>query len=159
MGAVGVGALISGLSLAARKTVIGLDKMLPVAAAMLGVGLILFARSRVLWLSMILMLITGFGMMQVATASNTIIQTIVPENKRGRAMSYYTMAFVGMAPFGSLLAGALAHAIGAPLTFVINGICCIAGAVLFATQLKSIRALIHPIYADQGILPLETVLK
>jgi MFS family permease len=158
MGAVGIGALASGLSLAIRKTVIGLDKMLPIAAALLGVGLILFAMSRTLWLSMILMLITGFGMMQVATASNTIIQTIVPEDKRGRAMSYYTMAFVGMAPFGSLLAGALAHAIGAPLTFIINGLCCIAGAAWFATRLKSIRALIHPIYADQGILPLKTVL-
>ena len=122
MGAVGIGALTSGLSLALRKTVIGLDKMIPIAAALLGVGLILFAMSRILWLSMILMLVTGFGMMQVATACNTIIQTIVPEDKRGRAMSYYTMAFVGMAPFGSLLAGALAHAIGAPLTFIINGL-------------------------------------
>jgi MFS family permease len=159
MGAAGTGALASGLSLAIRRTVIGLDKMIPIAAGLMGVGLILFAMSRVLWLSMILMLITGFGMMQQATACNTIIQTIVPEDKRGRAMSYYTMAFVGMAPFGSLLAGALAHAIGAPLTLVINGLCCIAGAVWFATRLKSIRALIHPIYADQGIMPLETVLK
>jgi MFS family permease len=159
MGAVGIGALTSGLTLAARKTVIGLEKMLPIAAALLGGGLILFAMSRTLWLSIILMLFTGFGMMQVATASNTIIQTIVPENKRGRAMSYYTMAFVGMAPFGSLLAGALAHAIGAPRTFVINGLCCIGGAAWFTTRLKSIQALIHPIYADQGVLPLETVLK
>ncbi len=153
MGAVGVGALTSGLTLAIRKTVIGLDKMLPIAAALLGVGLILFAMSRILWLSMILMLFTGFGVMQVATASNTIIQTIVPEGKRGRAMSYYTMAFVGMAPFGSLLAGALAHAMGAPLALIINGLCCIAGAVWFATRLKSIRAFIHPIYANLGILP------
>jgi MFS family permease len=159
MGAVGIGALTSGLSLAIRKTVFGLDRMLPIAAALLGLGLILFAMSRTLWLSMILMLVTGFGMMQVATASNTIIQTIVPEDKRGRAMSYYTMAFVGMAPFGSLLAGALAHAIGAPLTFMINGLCCIAGAGWFGTRLKSIRALIHPVYADQGILPLQAVLK
>jgi MFS family permease len=155
MGAVGTGALISGLSLAVRKSVIGLDRMLPIAAALLGGGLILFAMSRTLWVSMILMLITGFGMMQVATGSNTIIQTIVPEDKRGRAMSYYTMAFVGMAPFGSLLAGSLAHLIGAPLTLVINGVCCIAGAIWFTTRLKSVRALIHPIYADQGILPLD----
>ncbi len=155
MGAVGIGALVSGLSLAARKTVIGLDKMLPIAAALLGMGLILFAMSRVLWLSVILLLITGFGMMQVATASNTIIQTIVPEDKRGRAMSYYTMAFVGMAPFGSLLAGALAHAIGAPLTLIVNGLCCIAGAVWFTTRLNQIRALVHLIYVDLGILPSE----
>jgi MFS family permease len=155
MGAVGVGALTSGFSLAARKTVLGLDKMIPIAAALLGVGLILFATSRVLWLSMILLLFTGFGMMQVATACNTIIQTIVPEDKRGRAMSYYTMAFVGMTPFGSLLAGAAADKMGAPLTLIINGLCCIAGAVWFATRLKYIRALIRPIYIDLGILPSE----
>jgi MFS family permease len=128
MGAVGIGALTSGISLALRKTVVGLVKMIPIAAALLGGGLILFAMSRVLWLSMILLLFTGFGMMQVATACNTIIQTIVPEDKRGRAMSYYTMAFVGMTPFGSLLAGAMAHAIGAPITIAINGMCCIAGS-------------------------------
>ena len=155
MGAVGVGALTSGLSLAARKTVLGLDKMIPIAATLLGVGLILFATSRVLWLSMILLLFTGFGMMQVATACNTIIQTIVPEDKRGRAMSYYTMAFVGMTPFGSLLAGAAADKMGAPLTLIINGLCCIAGAVWFATRLTYIRALIRPIYIDLGILPSE----
>ena len=129
--------------------------MIPIAAALLGVGLILFATSRVLWLSMILLLFTGFGMMQVAIACNTIIQTIVPEDKRGRAMSYYTMAFVGMTPFGSLLAGALADKMGAPLTLMINGLCCIAGAVWFATRLKYIRALIRPIYIDLGILPSE----
>ena len=155
MGAVGIGALTSGISLALRKTVVGLVKMIPIAAALLGGGLILFAMSRVLWLSMILLLFTGFGMMQVATACNTIIQTIVPEDKRGRAMSYYTMAFVGMTPFGSLLAGAMAHAIGAPITIAINGICCIAGAAWLSTRLKYIRSLIRPIYIDLGILPSE----
>jgi len=159
MGAVGIGALTSGISLAVRKSVFGLEKMLPVATILLGGGLILFAMSRVLWLSMILVLLTGFGVMQVATASNTIIQTIVPEDKRGRAMSYYTMAFAGMTPFGSLLAGALAHAIGAPLTLVIDGVCCVAGAAWFATRLKSIRAHIHPIYTNMGILPVDTSLK
>jgi MFS family permease len=155
MGAVGIGALISGVSLAVRRTVLGLGKMIPIAAAMFGAGLILFSMSRVLWLSMTLMLITGFGMMQQMAASNTIIQTIVPEDKRGRVMSYYTMAFVGMAPFGSLLAGALAHVVGAPRTLVINGLCCIAGAIWFATRLKFIRKLIRPIYVDLGILPSE----
>jgi len=113
----------------------------------------LFAMSRALWLSMLLLLFTGFGMMQVATACNTIIQTIVPEDKRGRAMSYYTMAFVGMTPFGSLLAGAMAHAIGAPITIAFNGMCCVAGAIWFSTRLKYIRALIRPIYIRLGILP------
>jgi MFS family permease len=157
MGAVGIGALVSGVSLAVRKTVIGLDKMIPIAAALLGAGLILFAMSRVLWLSMFLMLLTGFGLMQVTTICNTLIQTIVPEEKRGRTMSFYTMAFVGMAPFGSLLAGTLARAFGAPITLTINGLCCIAGGIWFATRLKYIRTLMHPIYVDLGILPPEVI--
>jgi MFS family permease len=101
------------------------------------------------------MLITGYGMMQGMAASNTIIQTIVPEDKRGRVMSYYTMAFVGMAPFGSLLAGGLAHWVGAPVTLMITGAFCIVGAGWFATQLRKIRVHIRPIYRDLGILPAE----
>lgn len=159
MAAVGIGALISGVSLALRKTVLGLGKMIPIAAAMFGGGLILFAASRVLWISLVLLLVTGFGMMQQMAASNTIIQTIVPEGKRGRVMSYYTMAFVGMAPFGSLLAGVLAHAMGAPLTLILNGLGCIAGAAWFATRLKNIRSLIRPVYIDLGILPGEVPVK
>jgi MFS family permease len=159
MAAVGIGALISGISLALRKTVLGLGKMIPIAAAMFGGGLILFATSRVLWISLVLLLVTGFGMMQQMAASNTIIQTIVPEGKRGRVMSYYTMAFVGMAPFGSLLAGVLAHAMGAPLTLILNGLGCIAGAAWFATRLKNIRSLIRPVYIDLGILPGEIPVK
>jgi MFS family permease len=159
MAAVGIGALISGISLALRKTVLGLGKMIPIAAAMFGGGLILFATSRVLWISLVLLLVTGFGMMQQMAASNTIIQTIVPEGKRGRVMSYYTMAFVGMAPFGSLLAGVLAHAMGAPLTLILSGLGCIAGAAWFATRLKNIRSLIRPVYIDLGILPGEIPVK
>jgi MFS family permease len=91
--------------------------------------------------------------MQQMAASNTIIQTIVEENKRGRVMSYYTMSFVGMAPFGSLLAGTLANWIGAPRTVMISGACCIVGALWFATRLRLVRSLIRPIYRDLGILP------
>ena len=155
MAAVGIGALISGLSLVLRKSVVGLTRMIPVAVLLFGGGLIFFAMSRILWISMLLMLFVGFGMMQQMTASNTIIQTIVPEDRRGRVMSYYTMAFVGMAPFGSLLAGLLAGAVGAPLTVAISGICCIAAAAWFTTRLKYIRTLIRPIYIDLGILPAE----
>jgi MFS family permease len=153
MGALGIGALISALSLAARKTVLGLGRMIPISTAVLGVGLIFFGMSRILWVSLALMLVCGFGMMQQMAASNTIIQTIVEESKRGRVMSFYTVAFVGMAPFGSLLAGALAHEIGAPLTVILSGAFCIAGAAWFATQLSSIRKLMRPIYIDLGILP------
>ena len=91
--------------------------------------------------------------MQQMAASNTIIQTIVDEDKRGRVMSFYTVAFVGMAPFGSLLAGAMAHAMGAPRTVMVSGVCCMAGAIWFASRLKSIRQLIRPIYVHLGILP------
>jgi MFS family permease len=153
MGAVGIGALVSAISLALRKTVLGLGKMIPISTAAFGVGLILFGTSRILWLSLILLLVCGFGMMQQMAASNTIIQTLVDDSKRGRVMSFYTAAFVGMAPFGSLLAGALAHAIGAPRTVMVSGVCCVAGATWFATQLKAIRKLMRPIYRDLGILP------
>jgi MFS family permease len=153
MGAVGVGALVSAISLALRKTIIGLIKMLPLSAGAFGAALILFGLSRNFWLSMLLMLVCGFGLMQQMAASNTIIQTTVEEDKRGRVMSFYTMAFVGMAPFGSLFAGSLAHVIGAPQTVMLSGACCIAGAIWFATQLRQIRKLIRPIYRDLGILP------
>jgi len=153
MGAVGIGALVSAISLALRKTVLGLGRMIPISTACLGVGLILFGMSRVLWLSLLLMLFCGFGMMQQMAASNTIIQTIVEDDKRGRVMSFYAMAFVGMAPFGSLLAGISAHAMGAPLTVMLSGACCLAGAIWFATQVRAIRKLIRPIYVDLGILP------
>jgi MFS family permease len=153
MGAMGIGALVSALSLAARKTVLGLGRMIPISTAALGAGLILFGMSRILWVSLILMLVCGFGMMQQMAASNTIIQTIVEESKRGRVMSFYTVAFVGMAPFGSLLAGGLAQAFGAPFAVMLSGGCCLAAAAWFATQLQLIRKLIRPIYRDLGILP------
>ena len=153
MGAVGIGALVSAISLALRKTVLGLGRMIPISTGAFGVALILFGMSRILWVSLLLMLVCGFGMMQQMAASNTIIQTIVEDSKRGRVMSFYAVAFVGMAPFGSLFAGALAHAIGAPSTVMLSGACCIAGAGWFATQLRTIRTLIRPIYMDLGILP------
>jgi len=155
MGAMGVGALISALALAARKSVLGLVRMIPMAAAVFGVGLIGFGLSRVFWLSMIMVLIAGMGMMQGMAGSNTIIQTLVPEDKRGRVMSYYTMAFVGMAPFGSLLAGSMASAIGAPWTVIANGSAVLVGAAWFWTQLPAVRREIRPIYREMGILPPE----
>jgi MFS family permease len=152
LGASGVGALISAVSLAFRKNVRGLTTMIQLSAALFGLGLIGFGLSRIFLLSMFLMLIVGFGMMQGLAASNTVIQTLVPEDKRGRVMSYYTMAFVGMAPFGSLLAGGLAHALGAPRAVMITGAFCVAGAVWFTTQLKSIRKIMRPIYIEMGII-------
>jgi len=104
-----------------------------------------------------MMLVTGFGMMQGLTASNTILQTLVDEKMRGRVMSYYTMAFMGMAPFGSLLAGALADRIGAPGTVIVSGSACILGSLWFWTRLKHIRAEMRPIYQQMGIVPLHDI--
>ena len=153
MAAVGIGALGSAISLAFRKSVLGLGRMIGLSAAIFGVGLIGFGMSHWLPLSLALLTITGFGFMQGMAASNTIIQTVVPADKRGRVMSYYTMAFVGMAPFGSLLAGGLAHLLGAPTTIIISGAFCIAGAGWYRTQLPVIREHIRPIYRELGILP------
>lgn len=152
-GASGVGALASALSLAVRKSVVGLTRMLQIASAMLGAALILFGLSHTLWLSLALMVIVGFGMIQGASVSNTIIQSLVPEDKRARAMSFYTMAFFGAAPFGSLLAGALAHRIGAPHTVILTGAFCVAGSLWFTLQLPKIDAAIQPIYQEMGFIP------
>jgi MFS family permease len=152
-GASGVGALGSAITLAMRKTIVGLGKMIAITALTFGAGLVLFGLSHWLWLSLLLMLINGFSMMQQMSASNTILQTIVDEDKRGRVMSFYTMAFMGVAPFGSLIAGALASGIGAPLTVVLGGALCILVALWFATQLKTIQNLVRPIYQELGILP------
>jgi len=153
MGASGVGALVSAVSLALRKSVRGLTTTIQISAAAFGVSLILFGLSHNLALSLILMLFTGFGMMQGLASSNTVIQTLVPEDKRGRVMSYYTMAFVGMAPFGSLLAGSLAHVFGAPHAVMMTGACCVLGSIWFTTQLPAVRKVMRPIYIDMGIIP------
>jgi MFS family permease len=153
MGAVGVGSLASALVLVVRKSVRGLTRVIPIGAGIFGIGLIAFGLSHSLWLSLPMMLVTGFGMMQGITSSNTILQTLVDEKMRGRVMSYYTMAFVGMAPFGSLFAGALARIIGAQNTVIVSGTACIAGAIWFWTRLGPIRKEMRPIYERLGIIP------
>jgi MFS family permease len=151
MGAAGVGALVSAVLLALRKTVKGLLKMVPISAALFGAGLVAFGFSHILWLSLVLMLVVGFGMMQGMAASNTIIQTLAPADKRGRVMSYYTMAFVGMVPFGSLLAGGLAHIMTASWAVVVTGSCCILGAAWFWRQMGAVRDAMRPVYRELGI--------
>lgn len=152
-GASGVGALTSALSLTVRKSVLGLTRMIQIAAAMLGGGLILFGLSHTLWLSLLLMGFIGFGLMQSAAVSNTIIQSLVTEDMRARVMGYYTMAFFGAAPFGSLLAGTLAHRIGAPYTVIVTGLFCLAGSLWFSLERPKIRAIMRPVYEQTGLLP------
>jgi MFS family permease len=152
-GASGIGALVSALSLAVRKSVVGLARMLQFATATLGAALILFGLSHTLWLSLLQMAFVGFGMIQGASVSNTIIQSLVPEDKRARVMSYYSTAFFGAAPFGSLLAGALGHRIGAPHTVILTGAFCVAGSLWFTLELPNVRAVMRPIYQEMGLLP------
>jgi MFS family permease len=153
MGASGVGALAGALWLASRRSVLGLGRVIPIATAIFGAGLVAFGASRSLWLSLLLMVFTGGGFMVQMAASNTIIQTVVREELRGRVMAFYTMAFMGTAPFGSLLAGSVAARFGAPRTIMVGGVACIAGALLFARKLPELRAAVRPIYVQRGILP------
>jgi len=153
MAASGIGALVGALFLAARKSVLGLGKYIPLMAGTFGAGLVAFSFSRMLWLSLLLMVVTGLGFMVQMASSNTVLQTIVDEDKRGRVMSFYTMAFMGTAPFGSLLAGSVAERIGAPHTLLFGGIGCILGALWFAQSLPALRRDVRPIYVKIGILP------
>jgi MFS family permease len=152
-GAAGLGALISALALAARKTIVGLGRIIAMTAFSFGLGLIALGLSHWLWLSLPLMLITGFSMMQQMSSSNTIMQTIVDEKMRGRVMSFYTLAFIGVAPFGSLIAGFAASKVGAPRTVMAGGTLCMLAALWFLRQLKEIRKVVRPIYVRLGILP------
>lgn len=147
----GVGAFTSALTLAMRKSIMGLTRTLAGAIATLGVGLIFFGLSHVLWLSLALMVVVGFGLIQAAAVCNTIIQSLVPDDMRARVMGYYTMAFVGAAPFGSLAAGALAQHIGAPHTVMFTGAFCLAGAAWFGLQLPKIRPAMRASYREKEL--------
>jgi MFS family permease len=153
MGASGLGALVGVLWLASRRSVLGLGRVICVSGATFGAAMIAFGLSRSLWLSLPLMVLTGAGMMLQMSASNTLVQTLVDEDKRGRVMSFFTMAFFGMAPFGSLAAGFLGDRIGAPNTVVCCGIATLVAVALFARKLPEIRRLSRPTYVRLGILP------
>jgi MFS family permease len=152
MAASGMGAVIGAVYLASRTSVVGLGRIIAIASGIFGIGLISFSLSHVLWLSLFLSLLAGFGMMVHMASSNTILQTMVDDDKRGRVMSLYTMSFMGMAPFGSLLGGSLASKIGAPYTLIICGAFCILGSFMFTKKLPSIRRMVRPIYIRKGIL-------
>ncbi len=153
MTAAGAGALIGALWLASRKSVLGLSRVIPLATTAFGMGLIAFSFSRSLWLALVFLVIAGCGFMIQMASSNTILQTIVDDDKRGRVMSLFAMAFIGTTPFGSLLAGSLSQKIGVPHTLLISGICCLGGALWFYKQLPEIRKVIRPIYKTLGIIP------
>jgi len=152
MGSSGLGALVGSIYLASRKSVLGLGKCITLATSIFGIGLIAFSLSRIFWFSLFLILLASFGVMVQMASSNTVLQTIVDEDKRGRVMSFYAMALRGMAPFGSLLAGGLASKIGAPNTLMIGGVSCILGSLIFARKLPLLREMVHPIYVRMGIV-------
>jgi MFS family permease len=122
-------------------------------SALLGLSLIALSLSHNLWLSLLLIPLVGFAMMQQLASSNTILQTIVDDEKRGRVMSFYSMAFQGMAPFGSLMAGSMASRVGVLETLAASGVLCLFGSMWFARKLPAIRPLVRPIYVRLGILP------
>ena len=146
MAGAGIGALTGSIYLASRKGVPGLEKWIALAAGLFGIGLVGFSHSHVFWLSLTFVLLTGFGMMVQMASSNTVLQTVVEEDKRGRVMSLYAMAIRGMAPFGSLLVGSAASIIGAPNTLMISGLLCLLGCAMFARKLPALREMVRPIY-------------
>ena len=158
----GVGALVASISLASRKTVIGLGKVIAIAAAVFGASLIAFAWAMHLWMALIVVMFMGWGMVTTFAGGNTVLQTLAEEDKRGRVMSFFTMAFIGMTPFGNLIAGELASYFshgatdpinGAARTLLVNGSVCLSGAAVFAYMLPQLRKLVWPIYRSKGILP------
>ncbi len=152
MAAIGCGALIGTYTLASRKSVIGLDRMMVMASLLFGGGIAIFAISSSFFLSLVSLLVSGFGAMILIAASNTILQTILEEDKRGRVMSLFTMSFIGMAPFGSFLAGIMSGIFGPRNTVLIGAVGCLGGGLMFAMHLPKIMAVVRPIYAKIGII-------
>ena len=153
MGATGLGALSGAIFLANRQNARGLGKIIALMAGLFGVGVMLFAVSKLKSVSLALAFLTGFGLMVQLAASNTVLQIIAEEDKRGRVMSFYTMAFMGAAPIGGLLAGMSAAHLGVHKTLFLGGLCCIAGALVFIKNLPILREKIRPIYIKKGIIP------
>ncbi|MDO9543261.1 MAG: MFS transporter [Kiritimatiellia bacterium] len=155
--AAGFGALIGALFLAVRESVRGLLGWITAAPVIFGMGLIILGLSRWTWLSVLAMPVIGFGLLTQAAASNTVIQTIIADHMRGRVMSFYSMAFMGMMPLGSLLSGMMSRLVGAPVTIMLNGLLCIAAALVFFRYLKMLRRHINPIYVKKGIISEDAV--
>ena len=152
MGCSGAGAFLGAIYLASRRTVVGLETFIAVATGIFGIGLLAFSLSSFLWLSLVLMVVTGFGMIAQMASCNTMLQSLSEDDKRGRVMSFYTIAYRGMYPVGSLLAGFLASRIGAPATLFLGGVCVLAGGAWYARSLPAMREAIRPVFAGLGFL-------
>ena len=153
MGAAGFGALMGALFLASRKSVVKLGRIVPASAILFGSALMGLSFSRLFPISLFLMVFIGLGMMMQTAASNTILQTITDDDKRGRVMGFYSMSIMGTAPFGSLMAGGLAKVIGTPWTIFAGGFVTIIGGLFFLRKLPELKALVRPVYIKMGIIP------
>ncbi|MCU0473733.1 MAG: MFS transporter [Bacteroidales bacterium] len=153
MGAAGLGALLGAVYLASRESLLKLGRIIPAAAALFGAGLIVMSFLKVFPVILVLMVFVGLGLMLQTASSNTILQTITDDDKRGRVMSFYTMAIMGTAPFGSLFAGFLAKYIGTPWTIFVGGLTCVAGALIFLNKLPELKSIVRPVYIKMGIIP------
>ena len=151
--AIGIGALCGALTLAMRQSVLGLGRIIILGSFTFGVALILFAISRSVWLSLPLLVVTGFTLLVQSVAIHTIVQTIVDDETRGRVLSFFAMAFLGAAPFGNLIAGALARHFSAPTTVMLYGVVFLLAAGAFSWYLPRLKRLVRPIYVARGILP------
>lgn len=153
MSAIGLGALAGALLLASRSSVRGLGRVIVVTATLFGASLVLLAFARSMMLALPLLMLAGFGMMAQMASSNTVLQTLVQDDMRGRVMSFYSMAFMGMAPIGSLIIGAVAARLGAPAAIGLGGAACVIAAILFGRRLPALREIVRPIYVQLGIIP------
>lgn len=157
MAATGVGAFTGAVYLAARESVLGLGRIIMMSAITFGAGLIAFSFVGTVWLACLVLAVVGGAFILQLAGSNTVLQTIVEEHLRGRVMAFYTMAFFGTVPLGSLLGGAVAERFGAPLTVRLSGIVCVAAGLWFAWRLPAVRAVIRPVYIAKGILTVPAV--
>jgi MFS family permease len=157
MTASGMGALAGALYLAGRKTVVGLGRIVMYATVAFGAALLVFAFARTLWVALLVLPVVGGAFMVQMAATNTVLQTLVDDRLRGRVMAFYTMAFFGTAPIGSLVAGVAADRIGAPLTIGLSGASCLVAGLWLARRLPTLRAIVRPIYIERGILTVEEI--
>lgn len=159
MTASGLGAVAGALYLASRLSVLGLGRVMVTATSCFGIGLVAFGLARSFWVALLVLPVVGAGFMVQMASTNTVLQTITEESLRGRVMAFYTMAFLGTAPLGSLLAGIVANRIGAPATIIAGGIACTMGALWLAIRLPVLREHVRPIYVERGILSSEQALE
>jgi len=152
MSATGAGALMGAIYLASRRTVIGMGKIIAINTILFGICMFGISFIKELWISMVISFVTGFCIIATIACINTLIQTLAEENKRGRVMSFYAMALLGMNPIGSLLAGIMATAIGISYTLLICGIILILFGAWFTITLPSMRPYVYPIFVEKGIV-------